>query len=327
MTEPQFPAAGAADGLYESFYVRAGHPTEPLAVWIRYTVHKPPGAPPRGSLWFTLFDRRAGRPRASKVTLEPGELAGGDGSWIRIGDSSFAPGRLAGRASSEQLDAAWDLAYVDCEPPFRHLPRDWMYTAPVPRTKLESPSPAAVFRGRVTAGEREIELDGWVGMVGHNWGAEHAERWIWIHGGAFEGHPGAWLDLAVGRVKVGGLTLPWIANGCLSVGEARHRLGGIGRTRATRISERRDRCDFVVPGAGVRLTGSVSAGASDFVGWRYADPDGGEHTVVNCSAAAMELTLERRDGSRLSLATDAGAAYELGTREPGDVQVEPFPDG
>jgi hypothetical protein len=29
------------------------------------------------------------------------------------------------------------------------------------------------------------------GMVGHNWGGEHAERWIWLHGLDFEKAPGA----------------------------------------------------------------------------------------------------------------------------------------
>ena len=47
-------------GHYESFYLKACHPAEPLGVWIRYTVHKRPGEPPNGSLWFTLFDGAPG---------------------------------------------------------------------------------------------------------------------------------------------------------------------------------------------------------------------------------------------------------------------------
>ena len=34
-------------------------------------------------------------------------------------------------------------------------------------------------------------------MVGHNWGAEHAERWIWLHGLTEDGD---WLDAAIGKV-------------------------------------------------------------------------------------------------------------------------------
>ena len=93
-----------------------------------------------------------------------------------------------------------------------------MYRAPVPKTKLLSPYPDARFDGVVRAGEREVELDGWRGMVGHNWGTQHAERWIWLHGAGFEGADDVWLDAAIGRIKLGLVTTPWIANGTLYAG-------------------------------------------------------------------------------------------------------------
>jgi len=60
-TAAVFPSVARARGHYESFYLRASHPTDPLGVWIRHTIHKPPGGPPSGSVWFTLFE--AGGPR------------------------------------------------------------------------------------------------------------------------------------------------------------------------------------------------------------------------------------------------------------------------
>jgi hypothetical protein len=64
-------------------------------------------------------------------------------------------------------------------------------------------------------------------------------------------------------------------------------------------------------------------------GWRYADPDGGEHDVVNCSIASLELDVHTPGGGapkRLSSAH--GAAYELGMRERDHgVPIAPFPDG
>ena len=57
---------------------KACHPSEPLGVWIRYTVHKRPGAEPKGSLWFTLFDASAEAPQATKLTVLRGRHAGGD---------------------------------------------------------------------------------------------------------------------------------------------------------------------------------------------------------------------------------------------------------
>ncbi|MFL5896675.1 MAG: hypothetical protein ACJ76Z_16370 [Thermoleophilaceae bacterium] len=301
---------------YESWYLKASHPTEPLGVWIRYTTHQKPGAPERGSLWFTLFGPE---PSATKVTPGADALSREGGAFIRIGDSVFADGRVTGAAN----DARWDLTFEHPEPELRHLPKDWMYTAPVPRTKLVSPFPAAVFSGEVAFGDRTVALDRWPGMVGHNWGAQHAERWIWLHGTSFEGHGAdTWVDAAIGRIKVGPWTTPWVANGVLSIDGRRHRLGGLGK-RGTRIDEHPDHCELRIPGDDFTVAGKVSAPRERFVGWVYADPDGSEHNVVNCSIASLHLGAGGRD-----LTTATGAAYELGMRETDHgIPIQPFADG
>src|SRR3954470_4608459 len=246
---------------YESWYLKASHPTEPLGVWIRYTTHQKKDGPEAGSLWFTLFGD--GPPQAAKVTPGPEALSRGNGAFIRISDAEFADGRVQGSA----LDASWDLTFDHSEPELRHLPREWMYKGPIPRTKLTSPFPAARFSGRVAFGDRSIELDGWPGMVGHNWGSEHAERWIWLQGSGFEGHGSdTWLDVAIGRIKVGPWTTPWVANGVLSIDGKRHRLGGLGK-RGTEIHEHPDHASFRIPGDDFTVAGEVSAPRERFVGW------------------------------------------------------------
>ena len=207
-TEAVFPSLGRERGHYESFYLRASHPSEPLGVWIRHTVHKRPGEEPTGSLWFTLFSGDG--PRATKVTVGPDQLEVPDGGYIRVGGSEIGPGWAKGAAPSEGLAASWDLTFEAGAPAFHHLPQRWMYRAPVPRTKTLSPHPATAFSGTVTGDGREIALDGWPGMVGHNWGAEHAERWIWTNGTSFDGNPDAWIDLALGRINVCRATTSWI---------------------------------------------------------------------------------------------------------------------
>jgi hypothetical protein len=321
-----------AAGHYESFYLKASSPAQPLGIWIRYTVHKRPGERAKGSLWFTLFDHGAGGPLASKVTLPAEDLAAGGGDYIRLRDSRFGEGVVEGAAPSRELRAQWSLRFASDEPPLRHLPREWMYRAPLPRTKLLSPWPAARFDGTVEANGRRIELDGWPGMVGHNWGAQHAERWIWLHGSSFEERgPGTWIDAGFGRVRLGPWTTPWIANGALTLEGERHPLGGIGRTRATRVSERRDGCEVTLPGPALTLRAVVRTERSDFVGWVYADPDGSEHQVVNCSIASMSVEVRRSNAPAappIELRTEWGAAYELGMRERDHgVPIQPFPDG
>jgi hypothetical protein len=323
-TAARFPEAPAQAGMYESFYLKLCHPSEPLGAWIRYTVHKRPGTEPTGSLWFTLFDPAAG-PRAVKTTL-PGPAAGG-GDWIGVGESRLGPEQAVGTASGEGREASWELRFQAPERPLFHLPRSWMYGGPLPRTKLLSPAPAARFDGRVSIDGRDVEVDGWHGMVGHNWGAQHAERWIWMHGLGFDGVGEAtWIDAAIGRIKLGPLTTPWIANGALSLDGERIALGGPGRR--VRIDERPDHCDFAIPGKGVEVRGTVSAPRERFVGWVYADPDGSEHHTVNCSIADMELDVEREASPPTRLSLAGGAAYELGMRERDHgMEIQPFPDG
>src|SRR5215211_7115691 len=104
-TAARFPAVAGKAGHYESFYLKACHPDGGTGIWIRYTVHKRPGAERNGSLWFTLFDAQARRPYAVKLT-ESGPAAG-RGDWLRIGHAAIGPGRAAGAAAGAGREAAW----------------------------------------------------------------------------------------------------------------------------------------------------------------------------------------------------------------------------
>jgi hypothetical protein len=300
-------------GRYESHYLRAVDPARPRGAWIRHTSHQRPGEEPTGALWCTVWDAEAGPPYAVKQSLPAPAFPSGR--------------RFAGSASTLGRSAAWELTAAGDESQLRHLPRAWMYRAPLPRTKLESPQPDAVFTGWVEAGGRRTEVAGWRGMVGHNWGSEHAERWIWLHAVGFAEAPGAWLDVALGRVRVGKVITPWIANGALTLDGTRLALGGIGRARSTRVDARPGWLRAVVGGAGATIRASVSAPLSQTVAFEYSGPGGGKHHALNCSISEVHLRVERPGRPALELATAFGGAYELGVRETDHgVAVEPFPD-
>jgi hypothetical protein len=326
-TEARFPGLEQSAGHYESFYLKAAPPDGGRALWIRHTVHKRPGREATCSVWFTLFGPEG--PRAAKVTLPAGALSTPDGAYVRIGDTEMGPGRAEGAVSTDTFSAEWKLSFEDRHAPLHHLPSERMYTAKLPRTKLLSPHPGALFSGSVTLDGERVPVESWPGMVGHNWGAEHAERWIWIHGAEFEGGgPGDYLDVAAGRIKLGPLRTPWIANGSIVVGGEAHRLGGLGRTYGTEIKERPTGCEFVIAGRRITVRGKVEAPAERFVGWTYADPDGGEHDTVNCSIADMELRVERPGHKHVHLRVPAAATYELGMREHDhEIPIQDYPDG
>src|SRR3954466_11064147 len=287
-TAPRWPDVTAGHGHYESYYLRAVDPSGTRGIWIRYTVSVAPGGTPTGQLWFTLFDRSAAAARA--VRVETGLAFTGLGAWIRLGDSAFGPAGIEGRAE----EVSWSLRCRDGEPPLEHLPGDWMYRARLPRTKLLSVSPSALFDGTLDVEGESISVAGWRGMVGHNWGEEHAEQWIWLHGLGFGGDRDAWVDLAVGRVRIGPVVTPWVANGAVRLDGERIRLGGLGR-RVT-VDAATDRCELRIPAAGATVTAAVSAPPAAFVEWDYADPTPGHpaHRVVNCSVADLRLTVARR---------------------------------
>ena len=156
-------------------------------------------------------------------------------------------------------------------------------------------------------------------MVGHNWGAEHAARWIWLHGVAFAGRarrvarPRRSAASASGRVLT-----PWIANGALQAGGARTRA-----RRAAARARRRDARRAAGSSCPARVVEARSP-AGQTVAWPYADPGGGEHHSLNCSIA--EVTVRARRTA--SCAPPHGGVYELGVapRRHG-VALQPFPDG
>jgi hypothetical protein len=321
-TSAVFAAAPMRAGMYESFYLRAVSPVEPIGVWIRHTVHKQPGRPARGSVWCTVFDARWGEPFMHKLTRE--QLSAPADSWIAIGtEAEIGPGRALGRCGG----ARWSLRFSSPEPELRHLSPGLLYRLPLPRTKLTSPAPGASFDGILQLEGREaIELRGWPGMVGHNWGSEHAERWIWLHGTGFEEQPKAWIDVALGRLSLAGRLTPWVANGALSMGGRRRRIGGVG-ARGLYVEESARGCLLRLPaGRGGSLEARVEVPAESAAGWRYADPDGGEHDVVNCSVSALALRVAHGGGQPAdTLRVAHGGAYELGMRERDHgVPIAPF---
>jgi hypothetical protein len=325
---PRFPAVKEGAGHYESYYVKATHPGGGRGIWIRHTVHKRPHEDPTAALWLTLFDAEAPPPRALKATFSADELSPPDGAYIRIDGAVFEPGHASGAISTPELDARWDLRFADHGEPFHHLPYDRLYDAPLPRTKFLSPYPSARFDGRLNVGDEEIEVASWPGMVGHNWGTEHAERRVWIQGAFLDANEPAYFDMAAGRIKLGPVQTPWVANGMLRIGGVEHRLGGFDRMLSTRVTEQPTSCVFRIAGKGIKVRGRVGSEARNFVAWIYADPRGPEHNTLNCSIADLELEIERdgRPPERLELI--AAAAYELGVRDSDHgIPVQPYPDG
>lgn len=324
-----YPGVKPRAGHYESFYVKAAAPEGGRAIWVRHTVHKRPGRAPTGSVWFTFFDRERGAPPvAAKLTVGSERISIPAGGWMRVADAELTPGHMVGELRAGGIEASWELGFEASGNPCQYLLAKWMYRTPLPRTKPLALVPSTRFSGRLELNGTEINLDAWPGMVGHNWGSEHAERWVWLEGTGFDGTPGDYFDCTAAQIKIGGRIMPWVAAGMLQLDGREYRLGGPLKMRSTEIDACPGSCDFVLPGRGVTVRGRLSAPLDQFVGWVYSDPDGSEHHTINCSASNLELQIERSGQPSRSMTLPAAGAYELGLRDTGHgVPIQPYSDG
>lgn len=147
----------ASSGFYESYFLRANHPTRPLAFWLRYTAFRPEGKPEDacGELWAIWFDGENDRIAAAKQVVPIAQCAfSGEQLDVRIGGSALTPGAAQGEAASPAHALQWSLCYVGDEPPLYLLPEP-MYERAFPKAKalvgvpnaLRAPAGAEVVPG------------------------------------------------------------------------------------------------------------------------------------------------------------------------------------
>ena len=302
-------------GGYESWFVSACDPVSARALWIRHTRHRPAQGRESAALWCTVIDPDLSQPPAvvkQVFAAFPPDAASG-------------PGQFRGQAVLGEQTARWDLDISGGQPPLRPLLPPVLYRAPLPRTKLEVPVPDGQVTGVLGIDGRDLSVSGWRGTVGHNWGSEHADSWVWLHAAGFGAAPEAWLDLVLARIKVGPARSPWTAMGALSLGGERIVLGGLGRR--PRVDARPGRLTAGIPAPRARLQLSVTTGDDAAVAVAYTDPRGGTRAVRHAAPARVELTLHRTGDRELTLSSGRGA-YEYGTRQatPGIVP-QPLPEG
>ncbi len=318
--ELKFPDASASRSHYESVYCALAHPTKAEAVWIRTTVQKRPGEAPTGALWFTWFSEQG--VRAGKLNGVP-VRPGGDG--IVCGPATQGPEGSHGELQVGELAAHWDLTFASRTPELKHLHPHFLYGAPLPRTKSTSPLPHFDLSGSLVVNEQHVDLTGWTGMLGHNWGTEHAAQWIWVRASDL-GHDGAgWLDAVLGRVRVGPVLTSWTAFGAIELDGSRHALGGL-LSRGTSVAIADQGASIALAGRSISVEVDAQVSLHEAVGWEYSDPAGHRHEVVNSSVAAMSVGVDRA-GHRETFAPARRGVLEIGgDHRAFDVPLQPYPD-
>lgn len=241
--------------------------------------------------------------------------------YIRVGDVELAHGRAAGTLTDSATGdtITWDLDYT-CEPEgFHHLPHAWMYEGGIPKSKANSPQIDSLFTGSVTVNGVTTRVENAPGMLGHNWGSQHAEDWTWAHCNRWTGVDGVVFEGVTSRVKMGPMTTPRLSVLHMRVPGERITMNGLWQL--VRIKSRPEglRWAFAGQRRDRRIEGWFAAPVSRFVGVDYHDPDGRVAHCLNSKIADGEIALYGR-GDRgweqiLTATADRSAALEIGHRE------------
>jgi hypothetical protein len=285
----QYRPSGAP-GHYESWYLRANHPSRPLAFWIRYTIFAPAGRPADavGQLWAVAFDGDSGEHAAAHCDVPMDSCAfSADAFNVGVGAAHLGPGQARGSVG----EISWELAYSgDSEPLLLFEPA--RYRTAFPKAKTLVPLPMARFTGWIDLAGRRVEVDGWDGSQNHNWGSAHTARYAYGQVAGFDDEPDAFLDLATARAHVGGpVYTPWLTFVVLREGGTEHRATAVPRAARARASYDAHTWTFATRTRTVEITGTISAPDRAFVTLDYPDPPGGVKRCRNTKIATAEVTV------------------------------------
>ena len=250
--------------------------------------------------------RPGSEPRAVKQSLPDPR----PGDWLTIGDSHFGPrgAQRAGRGAGASRAVGPDAS---ARPPRRSAPAGAAVRRAAPAHEAREPAARHDdLRPRRGLGARRLARHGRPQL------GRRARRALDLAARRLRGRADAWLDVALGRVKVGPLTTPWIANGAL---QPRRRAAAdrrAGRARAWTRARTAARSRSAACGS--------RCAAPQLVSWIYADPSGGEHRSTNCSIAARRAHRRRphaahRARRRVGARHARGAARRRGPALPGPV--------
>ena len=307
---------GQRSGHYESFFMRANHPSRPHAFWIRYTIFSPQRHPEQaiGELWAVWFDGESGHHVAVKKEVPFTRCAFSNAELlVTIDDARLQPGMLVGSATSGSNTIAWELSFRGNEQPLFLLPLK-LYDANLPKAKSLVALPLAMFSGSLSVDGRMIDITDWVGSQNHNWGSKHTDHYAWAQVAGFDTHPRSFLEVATARLKFGPLWTPFMTTLVLRHGGQEFALNSLRQAFRARGSFDYFSWRVASETDAVRIDGTLRAPRDAFVGLRYMNPPGGIKHCLNSKIAACELTVVDKRAARTDvLATAHRAAFEIVT--------------
>jgi hypothetical protein len=305
---------GEAGGHYESYFLRANHPTKRLAFWVRYTVFSPIGRPSNaiGELWAVVFNGDTGEHSVGKSELPIDQCSfGNDRLAVRIADSTLATGVLVGSAGAAQNAIVWNLNYEGEASPIFLQPLD-MYERSFPQSKVLVGLPMARFTGAIRLRGETLKISNWIGSQNHNWGARHADRYAWGQVCGFDNAPDSFLEVASVKLKLGPVWSKMLTPFVLRHEGKEYAFTSIWRGLRARASYNYFTWRFATRSAAAELQGEIHAEREAFVGLKYYNPPGGVKYCLNSKIADCTLRLvDFESNFSKTLRASGRAAFEI----------------
>lgn len=315
-------------GHVESYFLRANHPTRPLAIWLKATVLAPRSGPALAESWFIWFDGERGTTFAHKQT-KPFEEAAfiGDGASelhltapgveFDLRAEGSARGTVPGADGTARFDLSWRKDESPIAQPLSILPWKLLRTGPFPKSKLLTPLPSLRYSGTVELPWGKETLRDWPGMQGHNWGKEHTFEYAW--GQCLFPADDAMVEGFSARVKVGGVTTPRLSAMVVRKGGRVFRFDAIFDAWRQRAEVSADRWSLALRGADGEATLEMDASnrrTQPMVCLGYDNPNGARSYCFNSKLAAVTLVVRPSDSHSFTCKSEHGGALEFLRREP-----------
>jgi Tocopherol cyclase len=298
----------------ESYFLKANDPTGARAIWLKMTV------------LCTNAGRRVAE--AWAITFERGKRPSGAKARVAFEDAWFSRETIGARIANCELDATrakgslgagpqaieFDLSIHNAMAGMYPL-EPWVYALPISSNKPTSPLPDARISGTIRTHGQTWTLDGWHGLLGHNWGKAHTHAYAWAQCNAWDDHDDVVFEMGIGKARVGLIPIPTITIINLRVRGVRYDL-------STLADVRNSRGDFDFRSAHLKghnelvsVQGEFHAETVDTAGLHYENPDGSVCYCLNSklSTARVEVALRGRAPFVLN---SKRAALEIGTRNP-----------
>jgi hypothetical protein len=305
---------GQTEGYYESFFLRANHPTRPLAFWIRYTLFSPKALPENalGELWAVFFNAETNQHIVAKQEYRLADCLFDTSTFrVQVGEAKLIPHFLQGAIESKGHALAWELAFEGDSAPVLLLPLE-LYKGQFPAAKSLVSLPMARYSGRLSVNGESIDVIDWLGSQNHNWGTRHTDLYAWGQVAGFDTHPESFLEVATAKLRLGPFWMPSLTPLVLRHKGNEYALTGLIQAVRARGSFEYFTWEFNSGTAQVEIEGVITAPRQAFVGLNYHNPPGGTKHCLNSKIANCTLYLKDKvAGTTEVLETKSRAAFEI----------------